>query len=509
MVNKTTYQHIRLAAISSILSLSMLCMPAGWGQEKQMNLQLASLLQSNMVIQQNKPFTLWGKALPLTKVSISASWKADAQVRTDKEGKWKVKLSVPKAIQGDFTPHQLYIRSGSEKVVLSNLLIGDVWLCSGQSNMDMSMQPVSPWHLGVKDNEKEISAANFSGIRLFKVKKETSTVLLESVTGNWRECTPETVADFSGVAFYFGRSLLQKMNIPIGLLLSAYGSASCQAFIKKEVLESDSTLKNRYLLPYYKNPEEKIPVLRPMLIYNAMIYPLLPFSIRGFIWYQGESNAGEIKMYPHLNAAMIRNWREDFQQGDLPFYFVQMTSYNWKKTNPAENNYAKFREAQDLITQQVVNTGIVCTMDVGEPDNIHPVNKKPVGERLANLALNNSNDGSFQTSTGPRFHSMQTLGDQVIIYFKQSEGLYTSDQTMPRHFWVAGEDKQFFPAKALIAGSHIIVTSPNVVRPVAVRYAFTNDVVTNLLNKEGYPMFPFRTDQWNDEKINFQQANTF
>jgi sialate O-acetylesterase len=509
MVNIITYQSTRLATRSSVLLLLMLCTPAVRSQGKQMDLQLASLLQNNMVVQHNKPFTLWGKASPLSKVNVSASWKAHAQVRADKAGKWKVQLSVPKAIQGDFTPHQLHIKSGKEKIVLSNLLIGDVWLCSGQSNMDMSMQPVSPWHLGVKDNEKEIPAAKFSGIRLFKVKKETSTVLLESVTGNWRECTPETVADFSGVAFYFGRSLLQKMNIPIGLLQSAYGSASCQAFVKKEVLESDTTLTNRYLVPYYKNPEEKIPVLRPMLIYNAMIYPLLPFSIRGFIWYQGESNAGEIKMYPQLNAAMIRNWREDFQQGDLPFYFVQMTPYNWKKTNPAENNYAKFREAQEFITQQVANTGIVCTMDVGEPDNIHPVNKKPVGERLAGLAINNSIDSSFQTFTGPKFHSIEILGDQIIVHFKQSEGLYTSDQSMPRHFWVAGDDKQFFPAKAFIAGSHIIVTSPYVIRPVAVRYAFTNDVVTNLFNKEGYPMFPFRTDQWNDEKINVQLANSF
>jgi sialate O-acetylesterase len=509
MVKKIIYRNISLAVKPSVVLMLMLSTYAGWSQKKQMDLQLASLLQSNMVIQQNKPFTLWGKAAPLSKISVSASWKARTLVRSDKEGKWKAQLSVPQALPGDFTNHQLHIKSGNEKIVLSNLMIGDVWLCSGQSNMDMSMQPVSPWHHGVKDNEKEIPKANFSGIRLFKVKKETSSNLLDSVSGNWRECTPETVADFSGVAFYFGRSLHQKMNIPIGLLQSAYGSASCQAFIKKEVLESDSTLKNRYLLPYYKNPEEKIPVLRPMLIYNAMIHPLLPFSIRGFIWYQGESNAGEIKMYPELNAAMIRNWREDFQQGDLPFYFVQMTPYNWKKNNPAENNYAKFREAQELITRQVPNTGIVCTMDVGEPDNIHPVNKKPVGERLAGLALNNFNAASFETYMGPKYHSMETFGDQVIVKFKQSQGLYTNDQSMPRHFWVAGEDKQFFPAKAFISGSHVIVTSPHVIKPVAVRYAFTNDVVTNLLNKEGYPMFPFRTDLWNDEKINTHLTNTF
>lgn len=498
---KSRFTILLVAQHTLVLLVCLLWQLSLYAQHTKNGLTVASILQSNMVVQQSKPFTLWGTAAPLSKIIITASWKQKRTVQADNNGKWKMVIPVPDAKPGDYTVHQLSVESGKQRILLSNLLIGDVWFCSGQSNMDMSMQPVPPWHEGVKDNVREIAGASHPFLRLFKVKKETSVTLRDTVSGSWKECSPETVADFSGVAYYFGKRLQQQLNIPVGLLQSAYGSAACQAFIKKEVLEADTVLKKRYLDPYYANPEEKIPVLRPMLIYNAMIYPLINFSIKGFLWYQGESNAGEIKLYPHLNAAMIQNWRADFQQGELPFYFVQMTPYNWKKTNPAENNYARFREAQQLITALVPNIGIVCSMDAGEPNNIHPVNKKPVGERLAALALHQTYGLKQINYSGPQFSRMLVQGEKAVLEFLHADGLTTADAKAPQHFFVAGSDKKFYPAVASIQNNRIVLVCTQVQQPVAVRYAFTNDCVTNLQNKDGWPAFPFRTDDWNDEQI--------
>jgi sialate O-acetylesterase len=465
-------------------------------------LQLASILQSNMVVQQKKPFTIWGKGTPGSIVNVSTSWNESKHATPDSDGNWKLQVKVPVAKPGDFTRHTITIRCNAETVRLTNILIGEVWLCSGQSNMDMSMEPVLPWHNGVTNYKQEIANATYPNIRLFKVSKETSTMVRDTLNGTWKECNPENVKDFSGVAYYFGRRLYNELNIPIGLVQSAYGSAACQAFVKREVLAADAELKQKYLDPYDANPNDKIAVLRPMLIYNAMIHPLINLSIKGFLWYQGESNAGEIKMYPKLNEAMIKNWRDDFQQGNLPFYYVQMTPHDWKKNDPAENGYARFREAQQKILE-VKNTGMVCTMDVGEPANIHPNNKKPVGERLAGLALVNDYKKK-RVYSGPVFSKIKIKGEAVVVKFKKNTtagGLNTNDGQAAKHFFVAGDDKVFYPASASIEENVVVLRSPQVKHPVAVRYAFTNYPVTNLQNKAGLPVFPFRTDDWNDEKV--------
>ena len=466
-------------------------------------LRLASILNSNMVIQQAKPFRVWGYAEPASIVTVLTSWKEKVSVKVDKAGAWKLELKVPAVERGDFTAHTITVINKSHKEILTNILIGEVWLCSGQSNMDMSMQPVQPWHNGVKDYTAEISKAAFPFIRLFKVKKETSVNLRDTLSGDWLLCNPANVAEFSGVAYYFGRKLFNELNIPIGLVQAAYGGASCQAFMKKEVLEADTVLKKRYLDPYYENPEARKNELRPTLIYNAMIHPLINLSIKGVLWYQGESNAGEIKLYPLLNATLIKSWRNDFGQPDLPFFYVQMTPYNWKNNNPALNNYARFREAQESILSIVHNTGMVCTMDVGEPDNIHPVNKKPVGERLAALALHNSYGLKCIICNGPVFDTMTIEGDRVKIQFKYADGLMTSDGLSPLHFFIAGPDKVFRQAQAEIHANEVWLYAKDITKPAAVRYAFTNDCVSNLQSKSGFPALPFRTDNWNDEQVIF------
>ena len=472
-------------------------------QTKEGGFRLASILQDHMVVQQARPFTLWGWAPAGTKVEARASWGASASVESDSQGRWELQLSVPEAKPGDFKSYRIDIVCGSETLALTDLLIGEVWFCSGQSNMEMIMQPLPPWTRGVTDYPAEIAAADHPNLRICKIKRETSEQVRDTLNAKWSVCTPSSVANFSGVAYYFGRRLLRELNIPVGMVVSSYGGASCQAFIKREVLEADPVLKKNYLDPDRVKPNEQ-QHLRPMLIYNAIIHPLMKLSVRGILWYQGESNAGDIRGYAHLNKSMIDSWRKEFGQGLLPFYFVQMTPYNWDKDkpkqDPAANRYARFRETQSSILSHPA-TGMVCTMDVGEPNDIHPINKRPVGERLAALALSNDY-GRKVVHSGPVFRDMKVKAEKVRIRFDSksvSGGLTTSDGQAPRHFFLSGADSVLRPATSSMRGRQIILRAEGVARPVAVRYAFTNYPVTNLQNKEGWPAFPFRTDNWEKE----------
>ena len=269
--------------------------------------------------------------------------------------------------------------------------------------------------------------------------------------------------------------------------------------MSRAALSYDAELKAAYLDPYDRNPNDKIPLLRPMLVYNAMIHPLQPLSVRGVLWYQGESNAGEIQLYPALMARLVESWRAEFKNPEMPFYYVQMTPFNWNKKDSAEHKYAFFREGQANVKSLVKNVDMVCTMDVGDPQDTHPTNKKPVGERLAGLALYNTYGITADYPYGPLYSAMMVKSDKVLINFMPESvnmGLNTRDGKSPQHFYVAGEDKVFHPAVATIKGKSIVLTSTLVKKPVAVRYAFTNYPVTNLQNKNGLPVYPFRTDNW-------------
>lgn len=459
---------------------------------------VANILQSNMVVQQNKPFKLWGTAKAGDKITIKADWeKKPIQITSDGFGNWIGTVEVPKAKKGDFTKHTITITYQEINVLFNNILIGEVWLCSGQSNMELTMQPAPPWHKGVENNNEEIAVANYPNIRLFKIPRDTSSVLEIEVVGKWVECAPNTVKDFSGVAYYFGRELLSKLNIPIGLVTAAYGGASCQAFTPKETLEIDTLLKKKYLDKYLKNPKEVQLTDKPSLMYNKMINPLTNLSIRGFLWYQGESNASD-KDYTKLCSAMLKSWRANFAQGDLPFYYVQMTPYNWKSDDQFRDFYAYLRERQEAMLK-IPNTGMAITMDVGEPDNIHPQKKKEVGQRLAKIALGKTYHQKDVQYLGPVFQSFSVQEDKIIISFTKASvknWLETKDGLIPRYFYVAGDDKVFKQVEARISGKNIVLLTKNIVKPVAIRYAFINAPITNLENKEGLSAQPFRTDKW-------------
>lgn len=467
---------------------------------KPSTVRLATVLQSGMVVQQEKPFKIWGKAAAGTALTIHASWNPVVfTVKAENNGTFYGEIEVPKANKGDYTKHQLRVVSKDTTIVLDDLMIGEVWFLSGQSNMEMSMRPYPPYHKGVIDNVNEIAKATIPGLRVYRNEKKYDAALQEFTDGKWWYCEPANVALFSGVGFYFGRKLQQQLDIPVGLVQSSIGSASCQAFMSRAALSYDAELKAAYLDPYDRNPNDKIPLLRPMLVYNAMIHPLQPLSVRGVLWYQGESNAGEIQLYPALMARLVESWRAEFKNPEMPFYYVQMTPFNWNKKDSAEHKYAFFREGQANVKNLVKNVDMVCTMDVGDPQDIHPTNKKPVGERLAGLALYNTYGITADYPYGPIYSSMMVKSDKVLINFMPESvnmGLNTRDGKSPQHFYVAGEDKVFHPAVATIKGKSIVLTSTLVKKPVAVRYAFTNYPVTNLQNKNGLPVYPFRTDNW-------------
>lgn len=464
---------------------------------------LNNVLQDSMVVQQGKPFNVWGKAAPGNAVSVNASWGSTGTDYADANGNWKVQLYVPIISSGDYTPHSITINDVDTSVVLNDVLIGEVWLASGQSNMSMYMTPYPPFHYGATNYAAEIAVANHSNLRLLTLPRDTSSVPLFNSQGTWSGCYPTTVDSFSVVSYYYAKALQDSLNIPVGMIVSALGSTACQAWTSRAALTADPILKTKYIDPYDADPSSISYYLAPALLYNGMIHPLLNLSLKGFIWYQGESNAGEKGIYPRLNTAMVRGWRSDFNQGDLPFYYVQITTSNIGVTQPYGYSYALFREEQEWIMDSLVNSGMAVTIDVGDTSIVHPSNKKPIGERLAKWALKKTYNRSL-VYHGPKFESMNILADTVTInYVAESvgSGLVSTDSDSLKYFYISGTDSTFFPATAIVVGNTVKLYSKYVNNPVAVRYAFFNFAFTNFANAEGLPAYPFRTDSWTGASV--------
>lgn len=467
------------------------------------SVKFADALQSNMVLQQNKPLKVWGKAIAGQPVIIKADWLANETILVaDKDSNFLGILQMPLAKENDFSKHVMSLESNGEKIELTNLLIGDVWFCSGQSNMQFSMKSVI-------DSAKEIAAANYPNIRILNSKLNFSASPINNFMGNWEECTPETITNFSAVGYYFGKALFKQLHIPIGLIFSGIGASTAQAFVPQNWLAADTMLNRVYLQPYLKSNKSKETingsfsfekVTRPFLLYNAMINPFINLSVKGFCWYQGESNRTERESYTHLTQVLIKSWRQNFAQGSLPFYYVQIAPFFYDNTNFSLADCAFFREAQEHISQ-LGNTEMVVTMDVGEGKNLHPKNKEPVGTRLAKTALNRTYGMLNISYKGPQYLYLEVSKHKSIIHFNAESigsGLQTKDDKSPAFFTIAGANKVFYPAIATIINNTVMLTSSKVKKPVAVRYAFTNYPVTNLENKEGLPALPFRTDNWRE-----------
>jgi len=460
------------------------------------NFTIANTLQSNMVIQRNKPLQVWGTATALSKIILKTSWLTDSiSTTTDASGSWELSVNVGSA---NATPQTITATVvGGKSISLKNVLIGDVWICSGQSNMVMQVDSISPFQ-GVTNYKAEIAAANYPDIRVLTLQAdyETNPVDTLSHKASWTVCSPQTAGEISGVAYYFARKLNTDLTVPIGIIVSAVDGTSCEAWTSEA-----SFTANPYLNTYAT-------INNATQLYNGMISPLKTLSISGFIWYQGENNKYDdpVSDYTKLNSALIVGWRAIFNQGNLPFYFVQMPPFaqDYYATTPiggdiTKDTYAKFREAQANVLN-IVNTGMAITMDVGEPANQHPPDKKPVGERLALLAEKNMYNQNVQCY-GPQYSAYTINNNTVTISFKNGSGLNTiNNAALNQYFFISGNDRNFIKANAQIVNDQIVLTAPsNFTLPiVAIRYAFTDAPVTNLQNSAGLPMEPFRTDSWSN-----------
>jgi len=480
------------------------------------------LFCDNAVLQQGKQVPVWGVARDDEKVTVTFSGQRFETIA--KEGRWMVSLAPMTA---SAVPATMTIEGETNRVILTNVLVGEVWVCGGQSNMERQLGP----RAGQKplvDWEREAAAANYPEIRHFGVKKVTSTNPLARVTGSWVVCSPQTVTNFTAVGYFFGRDLHLDLKVPIGLIHSSWGGTPAESWTRHDVLASNPVLTP--ILGKYSNavatyPERLAkyqagePALRqayesatstaraegkplppapkappqpsldphsPSLLYNGMINPLLPYAIRGAIWYQGESNCENPGIYPPLITAMINDWRAQWMQGDFPFLFVQVAPYYQM---PPE-----IREAQRISLGTTTNTAMVVTTDCGDARDIHPSHKQPVGDRLS-LAARALAYGQGVEYSGPLFRDVTFEGPLAKLNFTHTGmGLTSMDQPL-KGFTIAGADKVFVPAQADIVGNSVIVCSPQVPAPVAVRYGWENVPDCNLFNLAGLPASPFRTDR--------------
>ncbi len=445
----------------------------------QAEIWLPSILSDNMVLQQNSEATIWGWTTEVSeKITVSGSWNNEKVTVEAYQGIWSLKLPTPKA----GGPYVLTIE-GHEKIILNNILIGEVWLCSGQSNMEWT--PL----LGLDNADQEIANASYPNIRFFSVPKHTSKYPQDDSFGAWKESTPETMKTFSSVGYFFGRKLHKDLNVPVGLINSSWGGTNVEVWIPKEaiahhtgLLQSMDRIKEQ---PWWPHDEA--------LAYNAMIHPLVNFNIAGTIWYQGESNRMNAGFYHEAFSTMIASWRKKWQK-EFPFYFVEIAPFNYNSKTNIEA--ALVREAQLKTMQTITNSGMVVTNDIGNLKNIHPTNKQEVGRRLALWALSKTYGVKDLAFSGPIYKSMEIKKNKVTVSFDFAEnGLHVKGKEL-KEFFIAGEDKQFHPAKAKIKGNKIELTSKQVKHPVAVRFAFTETALPNLYNSDGLPAAAFRTDRW-------------
>jgi len=457
----------------------------------------ASIFGDSMVLQRDMPVPVWGRAEPGEEVSVSIGGQTKEST-ADKDGRWRVQLD---ALEADEDGQTLTI-SGKNKIEFKDVLVGEVWICSGQSNME--------WPLArTLDAEQEIDAAEHEQIRLFNVPGHTtSPVPKDTCPGSWQVCRPKTASGFSAVGYFFGRRLHAELKVPIGLVGSNWGGTRIEPWTSPAGFASVPELKSIADQVAAYDAQTKINRGSPSAIYNAMIHPLAPFAMRGAIWYQGESNGGEGESYYHKTRALVHGWRDLFNP-ELAFYWVQLANFRKPSDDPAGGDgWARIREAQRKALG-IEHTGMAVTIDIGEANDIHPRNKQDVGDRLARWALYQTYDKKDVVPSGPLYKSHKVEDGAIRVSFDHvgsglmvghKEGLSPAKEVKDgklSRFAIAGADKQWHWAEATIDGREVVVKSPEVPQPVAVRYAYTmNPEGANLYNKEGLPASPFRTDDW-------------
>ena len=437
--------------------------------------KLPAFFSDGMVMQQQTRANLWGTATPNAPVKITTSWdKQTYKTIADAKGAWKLALSTPSA----GGPYTITFDDG-KLTEIRDILMGELWLCSGQSNMEMPMKGFK--NQPVENSNTDVMNSRNPQLRLFTVKRSSSFTPKTDVVGTWQEAVPATVREFSATAYYFGRMIQQQLNIPVGLIVASWGGSACEAWMHPDWLKA---------FPEAKIPQSEADIKSknrtPTVLYNGMLHPLIGLAMRGVIWYQGEDNYNRASTYADMFSALIRGWREEWQQGEFPFYYCQIAPYDYGIiTEPGKNviNSAYLREQQAMVEHRVGNSGMAVLLDAGMKTGIHPGKKKVAGERLARLALVKTYGMKGVTAESPYYTGMEVKNDTVIVSFD------------PYNFQVAGKDRVFYPAKAWIQRSKMLVKSERVPHPVAVRYGFENYVEGDLFG-EDLPVSSFRSDDW-------------
>jgi len=495
-------------------------------QPAQADVRTPAVFGNGMVLQRDQSVPVWGWADPGEDVSVSFREQSKT-TKAATDGKWKVTLA-PLSL-GE--PGTLTIQGADKTLTFTDVLVGEVWICSGQSNMQWNVNS------GL-DADLEKAAANHPGIRIFSVPLTTADVPQEDVNATWQPCTPQTIGSFTAVGYYYGRELHEVLQVPVGLIQTAWGGTRAEAWASPEIMSKSVNLKpiqeswddliakpeNQKATQEYEpkwqawqaawkkarlagQPAPARPghpqntrwsQHHPSTLYNAMVAPLTPFAIRGAIWYQGESNAGRAYQYRELMPAVIQSWRDAWGQGDFPFYQVQLANFMAVKDQPGESAWAELREAQMITTKALPNVGAACIIDAGVAKDIHPKDKQVVGKRLSRLALVDVYQISGLVRQGPTYQSVTFEGNKAIVKFDNHGAKLISYYKEPlQGFAVAGADRKFVWGTAKITGPDTVeIVAEGVNQPVSVRYDWADNPQGNLYNETYLPAYPFRTDDW-------------
>ena len=446
---------------------------------------VASLFSDGMILQQQKSINIWGIDSAGTKIHVVSSWGETSQTTTSTNGKWKLQLSTP--VAGG--PHSITIK-GSSTIIINDVLIGEVWICSGQSNMQLPLKGGLDGNFIEGGLDAIVNSKN-DRIRFFNVKQNASLKPLDNVNGRWEKANPSTSGSFSAVGYFFAHQIEKVLEVPVGIIVTAWGASSAEAW-------TDSSTLNDLGFEF---PEKmaKMKQQTPSVLYNTMIHPLIGYGIKGVLWYQGEANRRNANEYEKIVNAMVSSWREQWNIGDFPFYYAQIAPFNYGK-----NNSAFLREAQLKSSQSLQNAEMVVTLDVGDCTQIHPSKKREVGKRLSYVALAKDYGISGYDFKSPTLTNYFIEDQEIVLTFSSRIQLNKNVDTS-ENFEIAGTNMVFYPANAAMTSPYhkdqkIRVFSEKVPHPKAVRYGFKNCVLPTLFGRNGLPVSSFRTDNLNSNE---------